>query len=76
MTASASTNRSTVFLSGYPSPLYNELYADWDRVTRHVAAAHTTAGSRRGQDRTEVIWTNRPITNRLFDPEPIGAASP
>lgn len=39
----------TVVLSGYPCPLYAELYADWQCVTR---AAHTNGG----KSATEVLW--------------------
>jgi DNA adenine methylase len=49
--------RAAVVLSGYPSPLYDELYAGWDRVSM---ATRTTQG---GEDsaRTEVLWSNRPL---------------
>lgn len=57
--------RAAVVLSGYPSPLYDELYAGWDRVD---LAARTNQG---GTDnaRTEVIWCNRPLGahRSLFD---------
>lgn len=56
--------RAAVVLSGYHSPLYDELYAGWDRVT---FAARTTQGG--DSARTEVLWSNRPIgtTPTLFD---------
>lgn len=38
-----------VLLSGYRSPLYDELYGDWDRVERNAHAD----GAR---DRVEVVW--------------------
>lgn len=57
--------RAAVVLSGYPSPLYDELYAGWDRVS---LAARTNQG---GTDnaRTEVLWCNRPLGAQpaLFD---------
>ena len=53
---------AAVVLSGYPSPLYEQLYADWCRidvpVRVHASNAVTTA---RGE-RTEVLWSNRPVT--------------
>ncbi len=62
---------ATVLLSGYASDLYDrELYTDWWRVER-IASLHMSNGrgvkGRRAQ-RTEVIWSNRPINEgRLFD---------
>jgi DNA adenine methylase len=49
--------RAAVVLSGYPSALYDELYAGWDCVSM---ATRTTQG---GEDsaRTEVLWSNRPL---------------
>ncbi len=41
--------RGAVILSGYPSPLYDELYGDWRRVERQAHAD----GAR---DRVEVLW--------------------
>jgi len=46
---------ASVVLSGYPSPLYDALYADW---TRHQAATWTGQGNQRAA-RTEVAWCNR-----------------
>lgn len=52
---------ATVLLSGYPSPLYDRLYADWWHmdfsVTVHSSNAVTVA---RGA-RTERLWANRPL---------------
>lgn len=57
--------RAAVVISGYPSDLYDrELYAGWDR---HTFAAGTGQGHRWG-NRTEVIWSNRPLGAQLtFD---------
>lgn len=57
--------RAAVVLSGYPSPLYDELYAGWDRVSM---AARTSQGGE-GGERTEVLWSNRPLGAQpaLFD---------
>lgn len=50
------TVAAAVVLSGYRSPLYDELYAGWDRVEM---AARTTQGG--DSDRVEVLWSNRPL---------------
>jgi len=57
--------RSAVILSGYPSQLYDELYADWHRVD--IAACTGQGGT--WENRTEVLWSNRPLGNQrdLFD---------
>ncbi len=58
---------SAVVLSGYHSPLYDELYAGWHRLEleAHTGQAHDW------QRRTEVLWSNRPFTTTasLFDQE-------
>jgi DNA adenine methylase len=64
--------RASVVLSGYESPLYDELYggAGWARVE---LSAWTGNGIRNGAtkvdgNRTEVLWANRPIGEpTLFD---------
>jgi DNA adenine methylase len=55
--------RAGVVLSGYPSPLYERLYAGWDLVEIPT----TTGRSGTPLDRAEVLWSNRPIAEpRLF----------
>lgn len=49
--------RAAVVLSGYASPLYESLYAGWDRVE---IATGTGLGGTWGM-RTEVLWSNRPL---------------
>lgn len=50
--------RAHVVLSGYASSLYDELYDGWATTTLPAA----TGNARRGeQDRTEVLWSNRPL---------------
>jgi DNA adenine methylase len=49
--------RSTVVLSGYPSDLYDDLYADWHRLE----LASFTGQSGTAGHRTEVLWSNRPL---------------
>lgn len=52
-----------VVLSGYDSPLYGELYAGWRQLAVRAAAGNGTE-----QQRTEVIWCNRPFPQAsLFD---------
>src|SRR5690606_41962015 len=51
--------RATVVLSGYHSPLYDELYDGWHRVELD---AHT-GQALDWQRRTEVFWSNRPFPN-------------
>lgn len=48
---------AAVVLSGYHSPLYDALYADWARVE----LASSTGQGNGYQQRTEVLWSNRPI---------------
>jgi DNA adenine methylase len=48
--------RATVVLSGYPSALYDELYAGWHRD--ELATSTGNGGTSRA--RTEVLWSNRP----------------
>jgi DNA adenine methylase len=52
--------RAAVVISGYPSPLYDELFAGWDRVS--MATRTTQAGV--DSERTEVLWSNRPLGNQ------------
>jgi DNA adenine methylase len=58
---------AAVVLSGYASPLYDELYESWDRVERrtYTGQAHTKS------ERVEVLWSNRPLARQtpLFDLE-------
>lgn len=58
---------ATVVLSGYRSPLYDELYGGW---SVHEIAATTGQGSV-WKERTEVLWVNR----ELHDVLPYGEAS-
>lgn len=52
---------ATVFLSGYRSPLYDELYRNWSTASIEV---HRPSGNRRGHSASkaeEVVWCNRDI---------------
>ena len=53
--------QATVFLAGYPSPLYDRLYADWDRREWKVHAHGSNAIKGTRGTRTEVLWSNRPF---------------
>lgn len=53
--------RASVVLSGYASPLYDDLYDGWHqhKIGAYTGQGnHTAAGTNR---RTEVLWSNRPI---------------
>ena len=48
---------AAVVLSGYPSPLYDDLYPGWHQ--HHLLAG--TGQGERWTERTEVLWANRPL---------------
>jgi DNA adenine methylase len=50
--------RAAVVLSGYPSVLYDEMYAGWHRM--EFPASTGQGGT--WANRTEVLWSNRPIS--------------
>lgn len=54
---------SVVMLSGYPSPLYDELYGDW---YRHDVGSFTANATGAAQDRVEVVWCNRQLGGLLW----------
>jgi len=64
LAAALTAAAAAVVLSGYHSPLYDELYAGWHRAEISAQAAN-------GNDRarTEVLWSNRPFPRQgsLFD---------
>lgn len=60
--------RAAVLLSGYASPLYEDLYGDWESHRIEAFTGNGVEGRR-----TEVIWSNRPLaTTATLD---FGAAS-
>jgi DNA adenine methylase len=65
LAAALAACRAAVVLSGYHSPLYHHLYADWHRY--EIAATTSNATSDKG--RTEVLWANRELGQQpsLFD---------
>lgn len=52
---------ATVFLSGYHSDLYDDLYGDWDLIgwATHTHSSNAVTVDR--GTRVEVLWSNRPI---------------
>lgn len=53
--------RAAVVLSGYPAPLYDELYAGWHCERMSVNTHNARPGDRA---RTEVLWSNRPFAGQ------------
>lgn len=69
-------SRSTVLLSGYHSPLYDELYYDWYRTERKVLRRTSNGRSASQMHTVEVIWSNRPVDAQVaFDFDGTGAGS-
>lgn len=57
--------QATVLLSGYASTLYDDnIYADWHRTEIAANAGNGAPGTQR---RTEVIWSNKPLTVTVED---------
>lgn len=56
--------QSVVLLSGYDSPLYGELYGDWDRVEISVQRPTTNRRGHTGAAGVEVVWSNRPLNRQ------------
>jgi DNA adenine methylase len=50
--------RAAVVLSGYASPLYEDLYDGWHVATLKAFSGNSNTGE---GDRTEVLWGNRPF---------------
>jgi DNA adenine methylase len=62
---------AAVLLSGYPSRMYDELYAGWRRLERRVQRPTSNVSGGCGAVATEVRWSTRPLAHRarLLDPE-------
>jgi len=58
LTAALRDCSAAVVLSGYPSPLYDELYEGWYREQTSASTGNGRAGE---QARVEVLWSNRPL---------------
>jgi DNA adenine methylase len=52
---------ASVVLSGYHSPLYDELYADWHRVEIATYTGQGNHSADRNDRRVEVLWSNRQL---------------
>jgi len=52
---------AAVLLSGYPSDLYEDLYGDWPRIETPVMVHASNAVTAARGERTEVVWSNRPL---------------
>lgn len=59
LAAALSAARAAVILSGYHSPLYDELYDGWHQLEYQATTNGDATGNR--AIRTEVIWSNRPL---------------
>lgn len=53
--------KATVVLSGYHSPLYDELYTGWHRYEQQSM----TGNAKAAKDRTEVLWANTRLGDQL-----------
>jgi DNA adenine methylase len=51
---------ASVILSGYHSPLYDELYGDWPHYDHQTTASSGSARQKSRTPRTETLWMNRP----------------
>jgi DNA adenine methylase len=56
---------STVLLSGYHSPLYDELYDDWHAIQKTVLRRSSNGRSAAQVHVDEVVWCNRPFPEVL-----------
>jgi DNA adenine methylase len=58
---------AAVLLSGYPSPLYAQLYdqAGWWRTERTVDKPSSLTSGGRATRATEAVWSNRPLRQQL-----------
>lgn len=67
LAAALTVAQAAVVLSGYSSPLYDELYDGWHQLT---FAATTNGEIGKRSNRTEVLWSNRPLGDpHLFSEE-------
>ena len=66
--------KSAVVLSGYDSPLYRELYGDWEMMSREIA--NHAAGGREKARQVECLWIKPARVRRAIREEsnsiPIG----
>jgi DNA adenine methylase len=75
LAAALRSTAAAVLLSGYPSPLYEDLYAGWWRVERPVDKPSSLVSGGRAAGGVEVIWSNRPLRQQLQLDHPPAAGS-
>ena len=56
---------AAVLVSGYPSPLYERLYAGWWRLQRTVDKPSSLVSGGHATQAVEVVWSNRPLAIQL-----------
>lgn len=61
LASTVATCRGLVVVSGYSSPLYDELFDGWERCERPVMRYASNGRSTGPVPVTEVIWSNRPL---------------
>ena len=66
---------AAVILSGYPSDLYEHLYADWWHVDFRVSVHSSNATTTTRGGRVERVWSNRDLTGGRFDLFPTEATA-
>jgi DNA adenine methylase len=66
---------ATVVLSGYPSGLYDHLYADWWHRDFAVTAHSSNAVAAGRTGRVERVWSNRDLDNGRLPFESLGGVS-
>lgn len=64
LAASLRATPATVILSGYPTPLYDELYEGWWSMDLAVTAHSSNAVATSRSTRVERLWSNREITQQ------------
>jgi hypothetical protein len=58
-----------VLISGYPSALYEDLYACWWPIERPADKPSSLTSGGHAARGVEVIWSNRPLRQQLRLPE-------
>lgn len=57
---------ASVILSGYPSPMYDSLYAGWNRLDLSVTAFSSNMATPNRTKRTECLWCNfEPLSGQI-----------
>ncbi|MFF7142308.1 DNA adenine methylase [Streptomyces nodosus] len=69
LAAALTDSRAAVVLSGYNSPLYDELYDGWHRYEQPTM----TGNAKTDKARTEVLWSNQPLGDQMHLFDGVGA---